>query len=106
MRLLMKKLKPVYVFEMRERDSGYVGTETVPVYKRRVMCNVQPAESKITVEMYGERVKDMKRVICADLGAILPHMQVSFTDNTKPTHNILSVPEYSDHTWILAEVLP
>ena len=43
----------------KEQESGYVGTKTVWAYSHTVQCNVQPAENKLTAEIYGVRVYDM-----------------------------------------------
>ena len=102
-RLLQRDLRPVYVFENREQESDYVGTETVPVYVRTVSANVQPAENKITAEAFGQSVYDMMRIICPKDSGIGELCTVSFTDTEQPTHEVTSVSCCRDHMIVLVK---
>lgn len=104
-RLIRKDLKPVYVFAAQEQESGYVGTKTVWAYSHTVQCNVQPAENKLTAEIYGVRVYDMYSLICGLSDALSEGQRVSFGSVEKPTHRIVSVKRYGMHKVLLAEVI-
>lgn len=103
MRFLKRDLKPVYVFVKSEVDSGYVGKKVVDNYSHTVYANIQPADSKITVESYGERAYNMVSIMC-DISQDISH-KISLTDIEKPTHKVVSVKEYTNHKVILAEVI-
>lgn len=104
MRLLDKNLKNVYCFQKTSVDSEYVGTKEKFVYKRRIKCNVQPAESKITSEIYGERVHGMLKLIFVKGYNV--YDAVSFRNEySEPSHKIIAVDEYSDYSVALAEVI-
>lgn len=105
MPLIRKRLMPVHIFVLVERDDGYVGTETVPEFSRTVNANVQPAESKVTAEVYGERVCNMLSVIAPAGAQIDERNELSFGNGQEfaPTHKVISVKHYSDHSVILAE---
>lgn len=103
MRFLKKDLKPVYVFVKSEVDSGYVGKKVVDDYFHTIYANVQPADSKITTEAYGERVYNMVSIMC-DLSCDISH-KISLDGTEKPTHKVVSVMEYTNHKVILAEVI-
>ena len=103
MRLLKKSLRNVYTFAKETVDSGYVGTKETYVYRKTVKCNVQPAENKITSEIYGERVYSMYRLIYGNNCTLCD--AVSFTGRKEPTHKIITVEKYSDHIVALAEVI-
>ena len=45
MRFLLKNLVPVYLFEEKEVESGYVGTEVKDVYTKTAKGIVQPSVS-------------------------------------------------------------
>ena len=103
MRLHRRGLKTVYVFKRVETESDYVGTENKYVPCRPIKCNVQPAENKITVEMYGEKVYCMCTLICdidCDVGDA-----VSFERGGAPTHKIISLSTYSTHKKAIAEIM-
>lgn len=105
MRLLEKDLKNVYFFEKESIDSGYVGTEGKYVYKRQIKCNVQPAENKITSEIYGERVHKLVKLIFKGYKANA-YDAISFKNEyCEPSHKIIAVDEYSDYFVALAEVI-
>lgn len=103
MRFLKRDLKPVYVFAKSEVDSGYVGKKVVDNYSHKVYANIQPADSKITVESYGERAYNMVSIMCSSAYDI--SYKISLTDTEKPTHKVVSVKEYTNHKVILAEVI-
>lgn len=103
MRFLKRDLKPVYVFVKSEVDSGYVGKKIVDNYSHTVYANIQPADSKITVESYGERAYNMVSIMC-DISQDISH-KISLVGTEKPTHKVISVKEYSNHKVILAEVI-
>ena len=101
MRLIQKELRPVHLFKQEELDSGYVGTEVVPVYIKTVMCNVQPAGNQITVEAYGEKALNMLSILCG--GKPEGVTDVSLTGQNTPSHKIVSITVYTTHTKLLAE---
>ena len=105
--LLMKDLKPVHVFKMVKRSGIYVGTETVAEYSHTIKANIQPAESKITAEVYGERVHNMFTVLCSAGAQICDKDKVSLAEDnqTAPTHKIVSAKRYSDHSVLLVEAI-
>ena len=103
MRFLIKDLKTVYVFGKREVDSGYVGTKIEDVYSHSVKCNVQPADSKITSEIYGERVCNMFSIMCGKNDEI--GYKISFDSKEKPTHKVISEKVYTTHKVVLAEAI-
>lgn len=103
MRLAQKYLRDVHVFTRQTIESGYVGTETKWVYHNTIKCDVQPAESKITAQIYGDKVYDMYSVICP-LGAIGNDHKISFASRDKAEYKVVSVKNYLDHTVVLAEV--
>ena len=103
MRFLKKDLKPVYVFVKSEVDSGYVGKKVVDNYSHMVYANIQPADSKITVESYGERAYNMVSIMC-DISQNISY-KISLANKEKPTHKVISVKEYTNHKVILAEVI-
>ena len=105
MPMLRKHLMPVHVFNLIKHDDIYVGTEMVPEYSHTIKANVQPAESKVTVEAYGERVYNMLSVIAPISATISEKNELSFGmgQDTQPTHKVVSVKRYTDHCVILAE---
>lgn len=105
MRLTQRDLKDVYIFTAQVVDSGYVGTQANWIYSHTVKCDVQPAESSITAQIYGDRVYTMYSVICP-LGAISDDYKLSFTGQDKAEYKVVSVKNYLDHTVVLAEVEP
>ena len=105
MAFLRKNLVPVFVFEEQERESGYVGTEIADVYVRTVNAIVQPANSSITAETYGERISNMLTVYCPVLAEIDENCKLSFSNGEAPTHKIVSVKRYQNQKVILAEAV-
>lgn len=105
MALLRKNLVPVYVFEEQERESGYVGTEIADVFTGKVQAIVQPANSSITAETYGERIGNMVTVYCPVWAEIDESCKVSFSNGEAPTHKIVSVKRYQNQKVILAEAV-
>ena len=105
--LLIKDLKPVHVFKMVKSSGVYVGTEMVAEYSHTIKANIQPAESKITAEVYGERVHNMFTVLCPAGVQICDKDKVSLAEDkqTEPTHKIVSVKRYSDHSVLLVEAM-
>lgn len=103
MRFLRRDLKPVYVFEEKQIESVYAGTETADVYTHTVMCNVQPADSRITAEAYGERSYSMLSIMCGKNDTVSG--KVSFDGADKPTHRVVSEKAYTEHKVVLAEAI-
>ena len=103
MRFLRRDLKPVYVFAKKTVDSGYVGSKTIDEYSHTVYANVQPADSRITAEAYGEKAYDMISIMC-DISSGIAH-KISLSGTEKPTYKVVSVKEYTNHKVILAEVI-
>lgn len=109
MRLLQKDLKNVYIFGQQavNEDSPdfYPGQEAEDVYTHTIRCNVQPAESRITVEVYGVKVYSMYSLICEPACNIPDNARISFVGKDKPTHKIASIKEYGTHKVLLVEVI-
>lgn len=107
MRLMEKDLKDIYLFEMQQPDEDspdfYPGQQPEWSYARTVRGNVQPAENKLTAEMYGERVHDMLSVILPLGSGICEGVRISFSGTQKADYKAVSVKEYNTHTVILAE---
>lgn len=107
MRLMRRYLKPIHLFEMQapNEDSPdfYPGQQPEWTYTRTVRGNVQPAENKLTAEMYGERVHDMLSVILPLGSGICEGVRISFSGTQKADYKAVSVKEYNTHTVILAE---
>ena len=110
MRLKQNELKTVYVFGAGKVDEDspdfYPGEEADNVFLKTIRCNVQCADSKITAEVYGKKAFDMFQLLCEIGVDINDSMKISMTDDTKPTHNIVSIRPYSTHTTVLIEVIP
>ncbi len=110
MRLKQNELKTVYVFGAGKIDDDspnfYPGEEPDDVFLKTIRCNVQCADNKITAEVYGKKAFDMFQLLCETGVDINDSMKISLTDDTKPTHNIVSIRPYSTHTTVLIEVIP
>ncbi len=105
MRFLRKDLKEVFVFYNHEKESSYVGTETVPMFSHKIKAVVQPAANKLNAEIYGERVHSMYRLICDSKQEISENCLISFHTAVSPQYKIISVMRYTAHSVILAEVI-
>lgn len=107
MRVMEADLKPIHLFEMQAPDEDspdfYPGQQPEWTYARTVRGNVQPAENRLTAEIYGERVHDMLSVILLPGSGIHEGMRLSFSGAEKADYKTVSVKEYSTHTVILAE---
>ena len=105
MALLLKNLVKVYVFSSEENEDVYVGTETVDVYSHTIDAVVQPADSRKTAEVYGERTSNMFSILCHKSTVLNADFKVSFKGTDKPTHKIVSEKEYSSHKVLIAEAV-
>ena len=107
MRLMEKDLKDIYLFEMQQPDEDspdfYPGQQPEWSYARTVRGNVQPAENKLTAEMYGERVHNMFSVLLLPGSGVYEGMRMSFSGTQKADYKEVSVKEYSSHSVILTE---
>lgn len=103
MNFLRKDLKPVHVFKETKLESDYVGTKTADAYSHTVMCNVQSSLDKLTAEIYGERSYNMFTVMCRRGDDVSG--KISFTGKDAPTHRIISIKHYTQHSVILAEMI-
>lgn len=105
MRLMQKDLKPVHLFAAQEVESGYVGTVTKWNYTDTVQCNIQPADNKITAEVYGERVYNMISLLCPLDCGITEAVRLSPTSKEAPDYKVVSIKTYITHIAVLAEKL-
>lgn len=105
MGLLRKNVVPVYLFEEKEVQDVYVGTEVEAVYYKTIHAVVQPADSKFTSEVYGERAVNMFTVLCHAFEKVKLGQLVSFTGTKEPTHKIISVKHYAKHIVLTAEAV-
>lgn len=105
MRLTERDLRDVYLFEAETVESGYVGTTEQWNYAGTVRGCVRVAESKITAEIYGERVQNMLSVLCLPDSGIAEHTRLSVDSREVPEYKVVSIKPYQDHTVILAEKL-
>lgn len=105
MRLMQKDLKPVHLFTSKEVQSDYVGNVEKWEYTNTVQCNVQPADNKITAEIYGKRVHDMISLLCPLDCGITEDTRLSLAEKDKPTYEIKSIKYPSTHISVLAEKL-
>lgn len=105
MRFLLKNLVPVYLFEEKEVESGYVGTEVKDVYTKTAKGIVQPSVSTITAKEYGERAEYMMEIFLQSEETVSDKNKLSFTSHEKPDYKIISIKHYSKHIRILAEVM-
>lgn len=102
MRLKQSDLKVLQVLKLEEKESDYVGTSVGYLPDRTVKANVQPAESRRTIELYGERVKRMYRLLMNPPNMILPEERVIISGKLC---EVVSAPEYSGHSAVIVEVV-
>ena len=104
MRLIRRRMKAVRIFKPVEVPSGYVGTTETWEDAGEVLADVQPAENRQLVELYGERTANMC-TLYLEKGARIRNGYGAFvlSDDRKPTHRIVSVLRYTDHLVAVAE---
>ena len=97
-------MKAVALFKPVEVPSQYVGTVIQWQEVGAVFADVQTAENKRLVELYGERVNNMQ-TLYLEKGAGIRNGYGAFSlaSNGKPTHKIVSVLRYPDHIVAVAE---
>lgn len=103
MGLLVKNFVSVHVFVSEERRDVYVGTEITDVYSHTIKAVVQPADSRKTAEVYGERTNNMFSIYCDKTAVLNTECKVSFGNPDKPTHKIISEKQFSNHKVLIAE---
>lgn len=102
--MLANRLREVALFRAVEQDSGYVGTARIWEPAGTIMADVQPAENRLDVALYGERVADML-LLYVEKGASVRTGDGAFSlhENGEPAYRIAGVKEYPYHLVLTAE---
>lgn len=106
MRMIRNRLDRVPLYKQTERDSDYVGTETVWAPAGEVLADVQPGEDSFLRDEYGEHAQNMI-VLYMERGVDIQNGYGAFAlgANRCPTHRITSVKPYKfGHIVAVAEL--
>lgn len=97
MRLLRQRIRTVSLFKPTQLPSDYVGTVQSWQEISPIKADVQPAQNKRLVELYGERAANMLNLYI-EKGADIQVGYGAFSlSNGKPTYIVISVLPYYQH---------
>lgn len=102
---MRNRLETVPLFKQEEKESDYVGTDTVWVPVGTVLADVQPGEDTYLREEYGERSQNMV-LLYIESGADIQKGYGAFSldDNQEPIYRIKSAKPYkTGHIVAVAE---
>ena len=103
MRLLRQRIKTIPLFKSIQVPSDYVGTVQSWQEIDPIKADVQPAQNKRMVELYGERAANMINLYI-EKGADIHVGYGAFSlSDGKPTHIVISVLPYYQHLIAVVE---
>lgn len=103
MRVTVNRLTTIPLYRDVTQATGYVGNKGVPTLVGNISADIQPAENRLTAEIYGRKVSEMLSLICPIETDIRDGDSVIIGGGATPTHRIVSVKPYSQHKTALAE---
>lgn len=100
MRIMAADLSDVTVYRAEAKPSEYIGTKTEYVENGTIRAQIQPVTDKIAVSLYGNRVEQMKNLIC-EYGSDIEKGDKA--EVRGEMYKIVNVLKYSTHTTAIAE---